>query len=99
MTNSVEIDEGGNGEHADVLVCVRLTQPLLMPDNQISLCDACGEAVQHRAHAPKLPRKLCWECAEHWPRSWRRRASCIPSSRRKAPPSWRPTWKRRTRNE
>lgn len=64
MTNSVEIDEGGNGEHADVLVCVRLTQPLLMPDNQISLCDACGEAIQHRPHVPKLPRKLCWECAE-----------------------------------
>jgi hypothetical protein len=63
MTNSVEIDDDGNGEHADAVVCVRLTQPLIMPDNVIGLCAECGEAIQHRPHVPKQPRKICMECA------------------------------------
>jgi hypothetical protein len=63
MTNSVEIDDECNAEHADVLVCARLTQPLIMPDNAIGICDQCGEAVQHRPHVPKQPRKLCLVCA------------------------------------
>ena len=62
MTNSIEIDEDGNGEHADVVVCMRLTQPLLMPDNEIGLCSECGEAIQYRPYVPKLPRKMCLEC-------------------------------------
>jgi len=64
MTNSFELDDDGNGEHADVVVCVRLTSPLLMPDNVIDICSQCGEAIQHRPHVPKQPRKMCWECIE-----------------------------------
>jgi len=60
MTNSIELDE--DGEHADVVACMRLTQPLLMPDNEIGLCSECGEAIQYRPHVPKLPRKMCLEC-------------------------------------
>lgn len=63
MANSVEIDDDGNAEHADVMVCMRLTQPLLMPDNAIGICAACSEAIQFRPHGPKRPRKLCWQCA------------------------------------
>jgi hypothetical protein len=62
MTNSVEIDEDGNGEYAEIVVCARLTQPLLLPDNLIDICSGCGEAIQHRPHVPKRPRKMCMEC-------------------------------------
>jgi hypothetical protein len=62
MTNSIEIDNDGNGEHADMVVCRRLTSPLLMPGNLIDLCSKCGEAIQHRPHVPKKPRKICMEC-------------------------------------
>jgi hypothetical protein len=60
MTNSIEIDD--SGDLADILVCARLTQPLLMPDNLIDICSGCGEAIQHRPHVPKRPRKMCMEC-------------------------------------
>jgi hypothetical protein len=62
MTNSIEFDSDGNGEHADMVVCRRLTSPLLMPDNLIDLCAKCGEAIQHRPHVPKRPPKVCLEC-------------------------------------
>lgn len=61
MTNKFEI--GGDGEQADILVCVRLTSPLMLSDNEIGLCSECGEAIQHRPHVPKSPRKMCLECA------------------------------------
>ena len=61
MTNTIEIEDG-NGEHIDILVCVRLTKPLILPDNEIDICSICGEAIQHRPHVPKLPRKVCMEC-------------------------------------
>jgi hypothetical protein len=62
MTNSIELDEDGNGEHAEFLVCRRLTKPLLMPGNLIDICSKCGEAIQHRPHVPKKPPKVCMEC-------------------------------------
>lgn len=63
MTNIIEIDDD-DGERADVMACVRLTSPLIMPDNEIGLCAQCGEAIQFRPHAPAGPRKMCWECIE-----------------------------------
>lgn len=63
MTNRFEIDDD-NAEHADLLVCARLTTPLLMPDNRIGFCCKCGEAIQHRPHVPKSPYKMCCECVE-----------------------------------
>ncbi|MBR0753535.1 hypothetical protein JQ604_15205 [Bradyrhizobium jicamae] len=62
MTNSFEIDDGENGDAADVLVCRRMTQPLLMPDNEIGLCSRCGEAIQFRPHVSPLPSKVCEVC-------------------------------------
>jgi len=64
MTNRNEIvDSDDEGETADVLVCARLTAPLMMPDNLIDICSRCGEAIQYRPHAAKLPAKICLECA------------------------------------
>lgn len=64
MPNVLEIDEEGNAEDADVMVCMRLTSPLMLPDNEIDICADCGEAIQHRPHVPRVPRKICFECAE-----------------------------------
>jgi hypothetical protein len=64
MTNRFEIvDDPDEAECADSVVCRRLTQPLLLPDNMIDLCSKCGEAIQHRPHVPKTPPKICDECA------------------------------------
>lgn len=61
MTNRLEIADD-NAEEAEVLACLRLTQPLLLPDNEIDLCEQCGAAIQFRPHVPKRPKKLCMEC-------------------------------------
>ena len=64
MTNSIEIvDDEAEAEAADIVVCRRLTSPLLMHDNLIDLCSKCGEAIQHRPHVPKRPPKVCDQCA------------------------------------
>ena len=64
MTNSIEIEMGddADAEASDAVICVRLTSPLLLPDNEIGLCSECGEAIQYRPHAPKRPPKICSEC-------------------------------------
>lgn len=46
-----------------VVVCVRITTPLMIPDNRIGKCSACGWRVQFRPHAPR-GRRLCMECAD-----------------------------------
>ena len=56
--------EIGDGEESDILVCARLTSPLMMPGNLIDICSDCGEAIQHRPHVPKQPRKICLQCAQ-----------------------------------
>ena len=61
MPNRFEIADD-NMEEAEVLACMRLTSPLLLPDNEIGLCEQCGEAIQFRPHVPKLPKKMCVEC-------------------------------------
>jgi hypothetical protein len=64
MTNEIEIvDDDDDAESADLLVCKRLTSPLLLPDNLVSLCSQCGEAIQHRPDVPVTPQKLCEVCA------------------------------------
>jgi hypothetical protein len=63
MVNRIEIvDDPDDAEMADVVVCRRLTSPLLLPDNLIDLCSKCGEAIQHRPHVPKRPPKVCDQC-------------------------------------
>ena len=65
MTNRIEIvDSDDEGETADVLVCARLTSPLMRTDNLIDICSKCGEAIQYRPHAAKRPAKICMECAK-----------------------------------
>ena len=64
MTNKIEVIENDSdeAERADAVVCIRLTSPLMMPDNVIDLCSRCGEAIQHRPSAPKRPPKVCDVC-------------------------------------
>lgn len=45
-----------------VVVCARITAPLMLPDNATGKCSHCGHRVQFRPHAP-AGRKLCEECA------------------------------------
>jgi len=45
-----------------VLVCERITTPLIMPDNRLGKCSECGWRVQFRPHAPK-GRRMCSVCA------------------------------------
>jgi hypothetical protein len=44
------------------VVCMQLTMPLLMPDNQIGVCCKCGVSVQFRPRAPRGLR-ICMPCA------------------------------------
>lgn len=46
-----------------VVICMRITAPLILPDNQTGNCRACGWRVQFRPDAPSGPR-LCFECAK-----------------------------------
>ena len=50
-------------ESADILVCPLVTQPLMLPDNLVAHCSKCFRLVQHRPHVPKMPVKLCTDCA------------------------------------
>jgi hypothetical protein len=45
------------------LICMRLTTPLLLPDNRIGRCKECLCKVQFRPFAPRGPR-MCFECAQ-----------------------------------
>ena len=45
-----------------VIICARITTPLMFPDNRIGKCRECGWRVQFRPQAPR-GRKLCMECA------------------------------------
>lgn len=45
-----------------VVVCARITTPLILPDNRIGKCAECGWKVQFRPHAPR-GRRRCMECA------------------------------------
>lgn len=48
-----------------ILACARWTalEPLMLPDNVVGTCAECGQAIQHRPHAPKKMRKVCMQCA------------------------------------
>jgi hypothetical protein len=45
-----------------ILVCKRITTPLILPDNRLGKCCECGWKVQFRPHAPK-GRRMCRHCA------------------------------------
>jgi hypothetical protein len=45
-----------------VVVCARITTPLMIPDNRIGKCSECGWKVQFRPHAP-AGRRMCSKCA------------------------------------
>ncbi len=62
MPNEIEIVSDPEEADADVMVCTRITSPLVFPDNVIDLCSGCGEAIQHRPHVPTVREKLCLEC-------------------------------------
>jgi hypothetical protein len=50
-------------EEEVILVCERITTPLILPDNRIGKCSECGWRVQFRPHAPKGPPRMCVQCA------------------------------------
>jgi hypothetical protein len=53
----------GDGEDAEFVVCIPVTNPMKFWDNQVSTCRKCGCLIQHRPHVPKTPPKICWDCA------------------------------------
>ncbi len=50
-------------ELAEMVICVDVTRPLLLPDNKTGPCADCGTALQWRPHAPVNPPKVCLLCA------------------------------------
>ncbi len=49
---------------ADVLVCMPVTMPLVMPDNKVGDCAACGRRIQYRPYAPKKVTRMCVDCVK-----------------------------------
>jgi hypothetical protein len=49
-------------DDAEMLVCLRLTDPLKLADNLIDVCSKCRLAIQHRPNVPDVP-KVCEVCA------------------------------------
>lgn len=45
---------------------IRLSVPLVLPDNQVGECSACGSAVQFRPGLPEGFPKVCLECLPAW---------------------------------
>jgi hypothetical protein len=45
-----------------ILMCERITTPLILPDNRLGKCCECGWRVQFRPHTPKV-RRMCRQCA------------------------------------
>jgi hypothetical protein len=58
--SSLQISDDHND--GDVVVCMRLTAPLILPDNIIGICAECGCKVQLRPHVPKILRVVCVAC-------------------------------------
>ena len=51
---------------AGCLICMRLSVPLIMPDNAVGRCAACDCPIQFRPIAPPAIAKVCVECAPAW---------------------------------
>ena len=49
---------------ADVLVCVPVTMPLVLPDNKVDDCAACGRRIQYRPTAPRKVTRMCVDCVK-----------------------------------
>lgn len=45
-----------------IVMCSRITTPLLLEDNETGACSECGWRVQFRPHAAK-GKKVCMQCA------------------------------------
>ncbi len=61
--HSCQVMSGQTAELCDMVICRRLTKPLLNRDNLTGPCADCGTQLQWRPHAPTHPPKLCRECA------------------------------------
>jgi hypothetical protein len=46
------------------VVCLRWSDPPVLPDNLRGPCFLCGVPVQFRPAAPKNPKRICLRCAE-----------------------------------
>jgi hypothetical protein len=49
-------------DDAQFIIVVRLTVPLLLPDNKIGQCAGCGQAVQFRPEVPEGFPTVCYAC-------------------------------------
>lgn len=61
MSNEVIIDDD-ESKDCEYVVCSRISDPLLMPDNVIGTCCKCGNQIQHRPHIPTGPPTVCVPC-------------------------------------
>ena len=62
MPNKITVETQDEGEDSDYVVCALVTEPLYFADNMVSECCKCGQKVQFRPHAPKLPPRICMSC-------------------------------------
>lgn len=53
-------------DDAQVLVCIAVSVPLVLPDNLLGTCDACRCGIQFRPAAAATPIKVCTHCAADW---------------------------------
>jgi len=47
----------------DIVICMRLPDSKVFPDNIETVCAKCGAGIYHRPHVPKLAAKMCIRCA------------------------------------
>lgn len=63
MTKRVKVRVVADATAITMMVCFRVTIPLLRPENFVAACSECGTAVQVHPSSPKEPSKVCVECA------------------------------------
>lgn len=59
----IDIVTQDEAELADFVVCVRIGTPTPFKDNLEGECCKCRHRVILRPHAPKIPKRICMECA------------------------------------
>jgi hypothetical protein len=62
----VEMASQAEAEESDAVVCVLLTDPLMLPDNEVGKCALCDSPIQYRPHVPAKPPKICVLCVEEF---------------------------------
>jgi hypothetical protein len=70
----LQVDDDGTAklirelpDDAQFIVCMKVSVPLILPDNALSICSSCGCGIQLRpvANALTIP-KVCVDCSVAW---------------------------------